>query len=228
MRKLIMFKCKKCDRTFDKKQSLAAHHSMVHSKRKFKKKKVIKQCEKCNKSFTVIRTVYKLKGEIIPKKEKRFCSIQCANSRKQIKKDYYCLYCSELIKGRSKLYCTHEHRKNHKLEEQLKKAKKDGWWKITKKPQTVKKHYLYERGHQCEICKNKKWIEQPIPLVLDHIDGNSDNWSYNNLRLICRNCDGQLDTFAGRNIGKNKFKTTRMLQQTKRIKNGKQQSRMVV
>lgn len=33
------------------------------------------------------------------------------------------------------------------------------------------------------------------------IDGNSDNGKVVNLRLICRNCDGLLPTFAARNKG---------------------------
>lgn len=62
---------------------------------------------------------------------------------------------------------------------------------------------------------------------MDHIDGNSDNWFYNNLRLICRNCDGLLSTFAGRNVGKHS-ETQRMKAQKERFQSGRQQHRKVV
>ena len=35
--------------------------------------------------------------------------------------------------------------------------------------------------------------------VLDHIDGNADNNNRENLRLICPNCDSQLDTYKSKN-----------------------------
>jgi 5-methylcytosine-specific restriction endonuclease McrA len=38
-------------------------------------------------------------------------------------------------------------------------------------------------------------------LILDHVDGNADNWELANLRLVCPNCDAQLPTFKSRNRG---------------------------
>jgi hypothetical protein len=49
------------------------------------------------------------------------------------------------------------------------------------------------------------WMGQPIPIILDHIDGNSDNWAIINLRLVCPNCDAQLPTFKSKNIGHGRF-----------------------
>ena len=66
------------------------------------------------------------------------------------------------------------------------------------------------------ICKNTEWMKQPIPLVLDHIDGNSDNWNVDNCRLVCRNCDGQLDTFAGKNRGKGGSRSKKWMQYNNR------------
>ena len=65
----------------------------------------------------------------------------------------------------------------------------------------IRKYLLATRPHECEICGVSEWLEQPVPLVADHIDGNSDNGKVTNLRLICRNCDGLLPTFAARNRG---------------------------
>jgi len=41
-----------------------------------------------------------------------------------------------------------------------------------------------------------------ISLILDHINGNSEDWSVQNVRLVCGNCDMQLPTYKGRNKGK--------------------------
>lgn len=42
---------------------------------------------------------------------------------------------------------------------------------------------------------------QPIPIELDHIDGNPENNELDNLRLICPNCHAQTPTYKGANKG---------------------------
>lgn len=66
----------------------------------------------------------------------------------------------------------------------------------------MKNYLIRKRTHQCEICQNTEWLGQPIPLVLDHIDGNSSNNTEENLRLVCGNCDMQLPTYKNKNKGK--------------------------
>lgn len=66
----------------------------------------------------------------------------------------------------------------------------------------VGRRFMLEKcGHQCTTCKRKTWLGEPIPLVLDHIDGNSWNWKLCNLRLLCPNCDALTPTYKGRNRG---------------------------
>ncbi len=50
----------------------------------------------------------------------------------------------------------------------------------------------------CSNCKNTEWMGNPIPLELDHIDGNNED----NLRLLCPNCHAQTDTYRGKNKSK--------------------------
>lgn len=40
---------------------------------------------------------------------------------------------------------------------------------------------------------------QPIPLELDHIDGNHQNNALQNLRLLCPNCHALTPTFRDKN-----------------------------
>lgn len=53
--------------------------------------------------------------------------------------------------------------------------------------------------NECSICSLTNWLDKPISLHLDHINGiNSDN-RIENLRLLCPNCHSQTPTYAGKN-----------------------------
>lgn len=54
---------------------------------------------------------------------------------------------------------------------------------------------------------NRVWNNKPINFILDHIDGDASNNLEENLRLICPNCDSQLDTYKSKN--KNSARTHR-------------------
>jgi len=47
-----------------------------------------------------------------------------------------------------------------------------------------------------------EWNGQPLSLILDHISGNSNDNSVENLQLLCPNCDSQLSTRGGKNKGR--------------------------
>lgn len=75
-----------------------------------------------------------------------------------------------------------------------------GWNKDNYKDQpnsktSLKKKLIRERGHQCEKCKNTTWLELPIMLELEHIDGNNGNNEITNLLLLCPNCHAQTKTW---------------------------------
>jgi hypothetical protein len=74
------------------------------------------------------------------------------------------------------------------------------------------KHPLYNRGRlkdrlinegilerKCNNCKNHLWCSLPIPLELEHKDGNPINNKLDNLELLCPNCHAQTSTYCGKN-----------------------------
>ena len=55
--------------------------------------------------------------------------------------------------------------------------------------------------HECSSCERADWEGAPIPLELDHVNGDRSDNRLDNLRLLCPNCHAQTDTYRGRNIG---------------------------
>ena len=58
------------------------------------------------------------------------------------------------------------------------------------------------KQHQCEVCGLIEWMDKPIPLEVNHINGNKHDNRLENLEIICPNCHAQTDTYRGKNIGK--------------------------
>jgi hypothetical protein len=52
----------------------------------------------------------------------------------------------------------------------------------------------------CACCGiGPEWQKQPMPLILDHINGINNDNRLENLRFVCSNCDSQLPTYKARN-----------------------------
>ena len=57
--------------------------------------------------------------------------------------------------------------------------------------------------YECSNCKLSEWMNQPIPIEIDHINGTHTDNRMENLRFLCPNCHALTDTYKGKNI-KNK------------------------
>jgi hypothetical protein len=77
----------------------------------------------------------------------------------------------------------------------------------------VRRHYQHWRKRHSlpDRCDNQQcrfftalleWNGAPLPLILDHVDGNRRNNSTGNLRFLCPHCDAQLLTRGGQNVGR--------------------------
>jgi len=54
--------------------------------------------------------------------------------------------------------------------------------------------------NECANCRiSNSWENKPLILVLDHINGISNDNRLENLRFLCPNCNSQTETFSGRN-----------------------------
>lgn len=119
----------------------------------------------------------------------------------------YCKNCGKLLNTSNGVHkqfcsskCSGEYRKESKYKNYLENQKDFIGNEISYK--WLKPHILKEQDAKCAICKMPTtWNNKELHFILDHIDGDATNNTRSNLRLICPNCDSQLDTYKSRNIG---------------------------
>jgi len=136
----------------------------------------------------------------------KYCSRSCSASsnnkgvvrngtKRKIK---FCANCGKLLGLYACKYCSRKCQREYEWECRKKIIEDDG-----KSPneRQAKKYLLETREHRCSVCGLEEWMNQPIPLIMDHINGNPTDHRIINLRLVCGNCDMQLPTSRGKNKG---------------------------
>ena len=139
-------------------------------------------------------------------RKKKYCNHSCAGRasaaarRKPPKPPRPCVRCGKPIKQYGVKFCSRQCTGLHLFERVAEQIEKSGDC-TPHGVRTAKRYLLHKRSHKCEICGRKTWRGKPIPIVMDHINGNSDDGRLENLRLLCSNCNSQTDTFTGKNYG---------------------------
>lgn len=125
-------------------------------------------------------------------------------------KKYCCLNCGiELnnTRNRAHKYCSNSCQQEHEYKLWVDKYKQDNsiakstkWGQI---PAQLRRFIFEKFEHKCCLCGWSKVnpFTNTLPLEIDHIDGNSENNSEENLRLICPNCHSLTATYRGANRG---------------------------
>lgn len=152
-----------------------------------------------------------------PNDPKIYCSHSCSAHVGNISRARYrlCVNCHKQI--RSFKYCSRECQTHYSYNQYItlwKKGLEDGNRGInTKIISKHIKHYLLKKfGEKCSKCgwNTRHPITNIAPLEVNHIDGNANNNSEDNLELICPNCHSLTSNFRNLNKGKGrKWRLTR-------------------
>jgi predicted nucleic acid-binding Zn ribbon protein len=189
-------KCEKCgkehDGSYGSGRFCSSYCARSYSTANETKGTKIVQCIKCGKDI-----------EVDKRASAKLC--KCDDCVKNPRYDNkHCLNCGKQLLRNHK-YCSFKCQNDYQYKEYIKKWKngeidsehKNGLWLSS----YIKRYIKEKQGHICSICRNTEWNGKPIPLVLDHINGNPYDDSENNLRFVCGNCDMQLPTYKSKNKG---------------------------
>lgn len=207
MKSSKIYICKHCGKEFADRYQLTGHVTKEHGKKHNIREKNIKNYNKNPKLCKFCK-----KPLEYDKRINTFCNSSCSASFNNVgvrrhggkKEPKNCAICGISLLGTSnKKFCSQKcnllYRKRKTIEKFLNGESK---WKY-EVPPTIRNYILEEQNNKCDICgMGNEWNGKELVFILDHISGDSYDDSRENLRLICPNCDSQLDTYKGKNVGK--------------------------
>ena len=176
---------------------------------KLKSRKIqIQQYEARIQEYLKNPTKCKFCKSILPyeKRSNKFCNTSCAasfNNKLRPKEKKICLNCGKEISIKGK-FCNNKCQGEHRIKQSINEIEKTGVFPHNEKTNettrsSVRKYLIAKYGHKCSICGLSEWMGQPIPLVADHIDGDTTNHKVENFRMVCENCNAQLPTYKAKN-----------------------------
>lgn len=117
--------------------------------------------------------------------------------------DDFCIDCGkQLTRNHLSPYCQ-AHYIEHRREEKLNKWLESGdiGMSVDTTIRGIFRDYiLKQQNNRCAICGiENTWNGKSLNFILDHINGDASVSTRENLRLICPNCDSQLDTYKSKN-----------------------------
>ena len=117
-------------------------------------------------------------------------------------KNKKCIKCGKAIadnKTKMCQECYYAYNKEQTVKQWLETG--DTGCKVATTIRNAVRYYIYKKQNNCcQICGiPNTWNNKELKFILDHIDGDASNNFENNLRLICPNCDSQLDTYKSKN-----------------------------
>lgn len=161
------------------------------------------QCFCCNKVIPYEKRSCKLRDKKRNQNSKIFCSRSCAaqiNNGKYPKKTKIIKKCVPCNRNNVR---TRKTTNNTCLScEQKDVIKKWINGEAQLSIHKAKKFFIEKYGYKCSAL-DCAWdmSKKPTMVELDHIDGNWQNNSFSNLRLLCCNCHSQTETFRAKNTG---------------------------
>ena len=143
----------------------------------------------------------------------KFCSRSCAAKYnntafpKRIQQPSICKICNCSFKGHAgKVYCSKVCKEKASDVMFSNRINETGCYYTPENnagSKSIRKYLIRKYGNQCMLCNQSghDWNDKPLTLIVDLINGHADDWSVNNIRIICPNCDSQLPTYKGGNKG---------------------------
>lgn len=149
-------------------------------------KRVYERLNSIGINLSKFKNVKHFKKETSNRQKKHYCK-NCNNEISHTNKSGYCNKCSK------------EKQDEEKINKWLKTG--DTGCLVGSNIRNCIRDYIYKsQNYKCAICGiENMWNKKELKFVLDHIDGDASNNYKDNLRLICPNCDSQLDTYKSKN-----------------------------
>lgn len=113
-----------------------------------------------------------------------------------------CGYCGKPLERKNAKFCSSKcsEAKKHELSYKDFLENNDKYCRGNYTPKHFKSEFLKEQNNVCAICGGPtEHNGKPLVFILDHIDGDASNNKRENLRMICPNCDSQLETYKSKN-----------------------------